>query len=115
LGEKIKKGGNHVYGIGKYEYKNININNINNTSIILSFPTKHDWRDKSDLKLIEQSCIELRNLWDIAVDKDKKYNSVALTRVGCLNGGLNYEFQVKPLLLKYFGDDKYRPYFMIYN
>jgi hypothetical protein len=103
LGKQIAKHGNHVFEIGKFT----------KTVRVFSFPTKHDWRNKSDLKLIEQSCKELLLKWDEATFKDGKKFTVVLPRVGCSNGGLDYQTQVKPLLTKYFGTAQYREWFII--
>lgn len=48
LGQKLENTGNHVYQFHEY--------------LIITFPVKHKWFKKADLKLIEQSCIELREL-----------------------------------------------------
>lgn len=69
-----------------------------------SFPTKNSWREKSSLSLIEQSCGELLILLNKQIEINKLDNRTAplivLPKVGC--GGLDYEEQIKPLLLKYF-------------
>ena len=48
LGAKVSKYGNHVYECGS----------IYDTTV-LSFPTKHNYKDKSDLELIKQSAKRL--------------------------------------------------------
>lgn len=65
---------------------------------IISFPTKHHYKDPSCLKLIEKSCKELIEICD-------KFNlqEVSLPRPGCGLGGLKWE-QVKPILEKYLDD-----------
>lgn len=82
LGDLVHKTGNHVYILPEIR--------------IASFPTKHDWRDKSDLNLIEQSCKEL-------VEKTANWELILLPRVGTANGKLSWE-QVKPILSKYLDD-----------
>lgn len=52
---------------------------------IVSFPTKHHWRDKSDIDLILISCRQL-----IELTNREKWSKVALPRVGCGNGGLTW-------------------------
>ncbi len=47
LGKLIKAHGNHVYFLN---------------DSLLSFPTKHHWREKSDIELIRRSAIELVTL-----------------------------------------------------
>jgi len=60
---------------------------------VLAFPTKHHWRDKSSLDLIEGSA---RRLMEIV--KLNRFENVYLPRPGCCNGGLNWTKEVKPLL-----------------
>jgi hypothetical protein len=71
LAELLKTKGNHVHYL---------------TQGIVSFPTKHDWRDKSDLRLIRRSAQELLEL----VNKNC-WESVIVPRPGCNNGGLEWE------------------------
>lgn len=85
LGELVLKHGNHVHLI-----ENIKI---------ASFPTKHDWKDPSDLQLIEQSCQEL-------VEKEDGWDYIVLPRVGAGMGRLAWS-DVRQVLEKYFDSDKY--------
>lgn len=78
--------GNHVYYIGTWDYVRY-----------YSFPTKEKWKDPSPLSLIEQSCRELLYL----LEKSPQ-SIVVLPQVGCGLGGLDYEDEVKPLLLSFF-------------
>lgn len=59
---------------------------------IVAFPTKHHWRDPSDLSLIQRSAEQL-----MALIRDNSWNLVALPRPGCRNGGLLWS-EVKPRL-----------------
>jgi hypothetical protein len=97
LGKLIDKYGNHVHIFSDC------------CPYFVSFPTKHHWKERSDVKLIERSCQELLELW-------KKHNkpTVALSRVGCLNGGLNWK-DVYPILNQYFDTDETRKYFTIFH
>ncbi len=70
---------------------------------VFSFPTKHNWRNKSDLDLIEQSCIQLKEL----VTKFKISGKIYLPAPGCSNGGLDWETEVKPIIEKYLVDEQY--------
>lgn len=72
LGAWLKSRGNHV-GILSASHR------------ILSFPTKNDWRDKSDLDLIVRSAQELMEFTKFT-SKD-----IYLPRPGCANGGLKWE------------------------
>ena len=104
LGQKIKKSGNHVYQFG----------HLTKDKILISFPTKNNWRENSSLRLIEQSCQELSNLWEDEVKINPlKIPIVCLSKVGCLNSGLDYEKQVKPILQKYFGNEKIAKWFIV--
>lgn len=100
LGYLLKYSGNHVYRLGCY---------FNGPSYeLLSFPTKHHWRDPSDLNLIIQSCKELRVLrytfgWD---RYSGEFPRIALPKVGCGNGGLRWE-DVKPVLEEFLPEDTF--------
>lgn len=73
LGKMIRSYGNHVFYLG---------NNL------FSFPTKHHWRENSDIKLIERSSHEIINLLK---DLDSsEWKRILLTRPGCGNGGLEW-------------------------
>ncbi len=63
---------------------------------ILNFPTKTTWRNPSELEYLDAG---LKNF----VNSYSKYNisSIAFPKLGCGNGELNWEDQVKPLMEKY--------------
>ena len=86
LGQLVDEKGNHVFIIEKFG--------------IASFPTKHNWKNNSDMDLIVQSCRELKWL-------SKKWDYVLLPRVGCGLGGLEWDNQVKPVVGSYLDDDKF--------
>jgi O-acetyl-ADP-ribose deacetylase (regulator of RNase III) len=52
---------------------------------LVTFPTKYDWREPSDLELIEKSAREL-----VAATEDQGFRSVALPCVGCGLGRLTW-------------------------
>lgn len=54
---------------------------------VLAFPVKHNWFERADLDLIEQSAYGLKRLLDRQIDLDE---SVYLPRPGCGNGGLTW-------------------------
>ena len=92
FGDYVSKFGNHVYAtMGCLPKK-----------WIVSFPTKHHWRAKSDLKLIEQSAKELV----VFADKEPTVKKVYLPRPGAGLGELNWEMQVKPAIINIL-DDKF--------
>jgi O-acetyl-ADP-ribose deacetylase (regulator of RNase III) len=76
LGKHIRKRGN-IPGILYYD----DIMHY----FIWSFPTKNHWRDKSSLKLIEQSSELMVENADY-----NQYKSIVLTRPGCDYGGLKW-------------------------
>jgi len=86
LGEKIVNGGNHVYLL---------------SGRLVSFPVEHTPYEVPDLKLIEQSSRELRELVD-----QKGWEKVIVPRPGCGGGGLSWG-DVRPLLAPYF-DERFR-------
>jgi len=63
---------------------------------ILCFATKEEWWHPSKLEWIErglQNFVEDYKYWGIT--------SIAFPKLGCNNGGLNWENDVKPLMFKY--------------
>ena len=63
---------------------------------ILNFPTKKHWRSPSEVEYIEAGLYKLRaSLSDMAI------TSIAFPELGCGNGELDFESQVKPLMEKY--------------
>lgn len=69
---------------------------------IISFPTKHHWKDPSDLSLIRASTETLKLCWPIVRDFSTMAGvqplPICLPKVGCGNGGLDWNTQVLPLL-----------------
>lgn len=96
LGSLIKENGNHVCLItGKIPG-------------IISFPVKHHWRQKADLKLINQSAIELVSLVDILSPLPSQFYTVALPRPGCGNGQLRWQ-DVRSII-RFVLDDRFTVY-----
>lgn len=88
LGMLLSKHGNQTYDMGSYK------DNINGHWMrIITFPTKHHWREKADLALIKVSAEQLLDICDQS-DITRCY----LPCPGCENGGLDWEAQVRPLL-----------------
>lgn len=85
LGNLVSKFGNLVYVI-----QDLNV---------ASFPTKHHWKEDSDIKLIEESAKQL-----VKVAKD--YDLVLLTRPGCGLGNLKWE-EVKKVIEPILQGDKF--------
>lgn len=60
---------------------------------IVTFPTKHHWRDPSDISLIKMSCEQV-----MAIADKFKLTTLYLPCPGCSNGGLDWETQVQPAI-----------------
>lgn len=88
LGKELQLHGNHVHFLGDFN------NGPNRNVRILSFPTKNDWRNNSDLTLIRRSAYEL-----IAACIEHGIKQCYLPPAGCGCGGLDFETQVKPVLM----------------
>jgi len=78
LGSYVKRSGNMVYYLEEFN--------------IASFPTKDNWKDKSDIHLIVGSCVQLSAM----LENLDKY--AILPRPGCGNGGLDWKKEVKPYI-----------------
>lgn len=63
---------------------------------ILNFPTKANWRSPSKLEYIEQGLEKF-----VAHYERLGIKSIAFPMLGCGNGGLSWEDEVKPLMEKY--------------
>lgn len=74
--------------LGEYVKTFGNVPMIFNNYKIITFPTKNHWIDKSDIKLIERSAVQIYNLLP-------RETTAAMTRPGCGNGGLKWD-EVKP-------------------
>lgn len=67
---------------------------------LVAFPTKVNWRDKSEIDLIVKSTLNLVKTANIL-----GWKKILMTRPGCQNGGLNWPF-VKEKIGRYL-DDKF--------
>jgi len=65
---------------------------------VLNFPTKLDWRDLSGPEIVEAGLFKFVNTF-----KEKGINSAAFPRLGCGEGGLDWEDVVKPMMEEYLG------------
>lgn len=99
LGTFIKRFGNHVHS---FEVSNVEgvVRNIHRSVSLLSFPVKHHWDQKADLKLIERSAIELS--YRIMMQFQGSM-TVAMVRPGCGNGQRSWNV-VKPIIEPYLDD-----------
>lgn len=104
LGNYIKARGNHVAYWTLYN--------------LFTFPTKNDWRNNSELALIEQSAIEmvgvcnrLKEPLEPGLDSYSRYRpekfgssgKIYMPKPGCGNGGLRWE-NVRLVLEKHLDD-----------
>ncbi len=85
LAELLRNEGNHVFDV--YKPRRL--------PTLLTFPVKHHWRERAELDLIRRSVLEL-----VAKVDRLEYRRVALPRVGCGNGSLDWE-DVLPILVRY--------------
>ena len=85
LGDFLSKYGNRAFNLGTQEYEGKKFR-------LISFPTKNDWKDKSDLSLIEKSANELVSISD-KFDLKKVY----LPAPGCSHGQLKWKEVEKKL------------------
>lgn len=94
LGGYLKQYGNRVFNMGKYS------DDFNNRVFtVITFPTKYNWKDDSDVTLICRSCEQLVELCD-----KFRITKCYLPPVGCGCGNLNYENTVKPWISQILDD-----------
>ena len=98
-------GIDRVFGDGVKLLGNIPLifNTAKGTPNIISLPTKHHWKDKSDLDLIIKSVAHIAKTM-------RPTDSIALTRPGCALGGLSWEHTVKPAIEPLL-DDRFTIYY----
>ena len=83
----------HLLDIGKlWIYKS-------DTKWILNFPTKKHWRNPSKIEYIEQGLKKFVETYE-----EKGVISISFPQLGCGNGGLDWENEVRPLMEKYLKD-----------
>ncbi|WP_080055053.1 type II toxin-antitoxin system antitoxin DNA ADP-ribosyl glycohydrolase DarG [Spirosoma aerolatum] len=70
---------------------------INGEKIIINFPTKTDWKQRSSYAYIEAGLQEL-----VRVIEQETIQSIAIPPLGCGNGGLKWE-KVRPMMEQYLG------------
>jgi O-acetyl-ADP-ribose deacetylase (regulator of RNase III) len=63
---------------------------------VLNFPTKKDWKHPSKIEYIEEGLKKF-----VSTYADKGITSIAFPMLGCGNGGLDWEAEVRPLMEKY--------------
>lgn len=65
---------------------------------VLLFPTKLHWANPSQLSWIDENLAKVARTY-----RELGIGSLALPKLGCTNGGLNYE-DVRPLIYRHFND-----------
>lgn len=105
LGNNLTLTGNHCYDF--YMTPRLGQTSWIPPNVIITFPTKNDWKDNSDKMLILQSSIELFKL----TQEHTEWKRVAIPRPGCGLGKLNWEEDVKPILNHIFLEDKFEIWF----
>lgn len=91
LGSLIASAGNTVHYLGVHSMVNKYGNTVN--YCIFSFPTKNHWRSKSDIRLIKKSAYEM-----VVEANNRALKKIYLPKVGCLNGGLDWDAEVYPAI-----------------
>lgn len=91
LGAKLKERGNRVF-----VFTNAN---WGMDFTLVTFPTKNEWHENSDIDLIFRSACKLADLADA-----KDWKKIVAPRFGCGAGRLNWERQVKPMVEKILDD-----------
>jgi len=96
LGLMLHDYGNHVHQLCQVPKRPMG----SGTWMLLSFPTKNHWRDKSDLDLIRQSCVELMEI----ADTEPTWKTILLPRPGCGAGHLDWDIEVRPAIFDLLDD-----------
>lgn len=82
--------------ISKYGYKNIISCTTDDGIILLTGPTKHMWYEKANIALVRATLSMLNS-----VRKQMAWEQIALPRLGCGYGQLNWETHVKKYAEQY--------------
>ena len=77
---------------------------------VLNFPTKRHWREKSSTSHIEAGLATFIEKYE-----DYSIKSIAFPQLGCGNGDLDWESQVRPLMEDYLGGLPIKIYIHLYN
>ena len=93
LGSMIRKHGNQAYFMGSWHDRHRAGKGLSPGVFVATMPTKHDWRDPSDLDLIRKSAREL-----VGIADRNNLRKIYLPAPGCSNGRLDYASQVRPAI-----------------
>lgn len=69
---------------------------------VFTFPTKYHWRGNSDINLIHKGLNELLTI--VSLSKLSKFDKIYVPPLGCGNGNLDWENEVKPLMKQILND-----------
>lgn len=87
----------YKYACGRgFKVGQLLLQRLPNGQLGLCFPTKKHWANPSELSWIVSGLTKL-----VETYKSKGITSLAITPLGCANGKLNYEKQVRPVMLEY--------------
>ena len=95
LGEYLRRYGNRAFYMGVHRVGEC-------LTSLVTFPTKHHYRDNSDLDLIAESALQVKE-----IASKFQLTKVYLPPVGCGLGNLDYEKQVRPVLHQILDDDRF--------
>ncbi len=95
LGEYLRRYGNRAFYMGVHRVGE-------RLTSLVTFPTKHHYRDNSDLDLIAESALQVKE-----IASKFQLTKVYLPPVGCGLGNLDYEKQVRPVLHQILDDDRF--------
>ncbi len=71
----------------------VSLGKLTNPRYIINFPTKRDWREKSRVEYVREG------LEDLLCEIERlDIRSIAVPPLGCGNGGLDWEAEVRPLI-----------------
>ncbi|SRR6266576_587355 len=98
LAEKVKSHGNLPFMFNEFN--------------LISFPTKNNWWEDSDPKLIENSCLLIAKMEDRFAFSSSR---ILIPRPGCNNGNLSYMKVVRPILIKAFSHYEPEDKFIIFS
>ena len=101
MSKKITLGQNYIWINPNSFRSDIRCTDYGEFAEIICMPTKNHWKDSSELSWIILALQDLRNYITINYGSGC---SIAIPKIGCGLGGLNWEFQVKPEIEKYLGD-----------
>jgi O-acetyl-ADP-ribose deacetylase (regulator of RNase III) len=99
--EKMKLGRNYFWINPNSLQSNTRCTDYGEFAEIICMPTKNHWKDSSELNWI---ILALQDLREHVIVNYAPSCSIAIPKIGCGLGGLNWETQVKPEIEKYLGD-----------